>query len=1404
MRFILILFLSLCHGTLLFSQTFWGRTQAGANVDETLGVTGDDSGNTYTTGYFSSNASINGNSLSTSGLTDVFLSKLGPNGQSIWAVKAGGSQSDRGLGIAIDGQGNILVCGFFTGTINFGNGVSLTANANSQDAFVAKYSNAGTVIWARSGGSSGSSDRANAVAVDGQGNVSITGQFSGEASFGSFTLSGQGSTNDVFVVRYDTNGNETWAKKGSGSALDRGLAITTDNSGAVYAAGQFSGDISFDNTYPNSILNALFLIKYSAAGNEEWFRWAGGPNQSIAYGLTSNGTNVYITGDCGASITFLNGMSSDIINSGYTNGVFVAAYSGSGNYLWGTAQGSNSAVSSRGISFRNNQLALAGWHGCTFDGLSAIYGESTFNSLGFKDVWVMRYTANGQFTWGRNFGSRQDEIATSVHLTPDGFEVVTGVFTGSIYFPLAPSAGGNLLNINASAPNSGLTYCNDPAYGQFSKLDGAGSEDGFTGKLINPVRAPMDIFQRFGSGCDLDIPEACINLSGSPIVPSCPEPLIDCPPYQISGYWGMVVGSPIGFGYNVSWTPPGVGNLTINGPTNVSAVLTSSDGCYTTVVDNFADVYPEAQDPLISDNAGFNSLNPNPVPIFLCPDETVDITPTFPSSYTYEWLASAALVSQNGSVITVDTEGFYSLTVNNEFGCTQSVTVLVVLLQVPPIVDPVLVLNAPNDTLTICQGEPFPVTAVDLFTGEALDFLDFDFVWGISPSGGIGGLNPGNGGVQQSGWYTITVDIESEENICTDGIDEYSLTDSVFIVVNPAATASALITGPAASCSNDTITLLIEYDGDITYDFVVIEAFDDSLWVVGAGFYTIMVSNTNEFGCFALTTSSHSVSNVVSPIITSGSEAVICPGDSVLLFTNSPGDITWQGPNGAFANEQSTYVDDEGLYFIEVEYYPGCALVSNTIQVAEYATPFISGSGGVICPGDTLEISIISTSIDDLNWLEPLSGNDTIQYITTPGIYQAEVTSCGITTLVSIEVQLSEFELAIDLVSDEPVCAGDSIQVSATSGYTNYSWTPQASGTAPYFYQPGSVQAQAIDPNGCMLTSNVVNLNFSPIPPPPAFSFIPVCEGETQIITINSPFTVLITDGLGGSLISEGINTIEIPNFSGDTTIYAFVSSAVCSGPFNQSTVVAKLFPADPLLASDEPVCTGTNLELSVLNAEAGVVYTWLTPTGGVLTGSQVSYFVQDLSYEGFYACFADLQGCATDTVAIPVELFETRQVVLPPDTGICSRRVFIIEPDTLFQTYFWQDGSGDSIYVPTESGSYFVQVTDFNGCSSFDQIDVTIVNCDIIVPNVFTPNGDGRNDSWLVFVEEPRFFDVVIYNRWGQIVYESNDYLRFWDGVHYKSDLDCSEGVYFYIIRAVDYENMPFEATGNLTLIRD
>lgn len=1400
------------------AEAQWALKQAGVQNDETRAVAGDNDGNTYTTGYFGSSAAINGINVSGSLLSDVFLSKVGPSGDAIWSTSAFGNGSNQGLDVAVDTDGNVYICGFFSGTINFGGGISLTSSGG-QDMFVAKYSSTGFISWARSGGSSTNADRANALAVDNSGNVYVTGEFSGSANYGSLGLSSLNGTTDVFILKYTSLGSEEWIKKGSGQAVDRGLAIVCDNQGSVYTCGQFDDDITFDNFYDNDIQNALFLIKYSSDGNEEWFRWGGGSGQSIAYDITTDGSSVYLTGDFGPGITFFDtNNQTDALSSGFENSIFIVKYSGSGAYDWGTSAGSDSFLTSRGISFQGGELSIGGWYNCTLQSYSLEYGESTFNSIGYEDAYVARYSANGTFNWARNFGSQTAERLYDVELHPGGKEVAVGSFNDHLVIPLGNDDVEGLSPATVG-PSGNLSYCGDPNYANFGKFDGEGSLDGFTLNVIDPDRAPYDFYMRYGSGCDLSIPELCIDYTLEPIDEECPEEIIDCAPYSVSAInqiaapfeWETNDPWCVGYNYQVDWTPAESGQFQVTEQTNVTATITSEDGCYTNQVSGLVDIYPDPTPALISDSEGVNDQASNPLTVTVCPGTEVTITADYDSNDNFFWTGFCLEDGdelENPLTVTVDGDCFFVANVENEFGCV-STTIIQIEVEInSPIVEPFLDFNTEGDTLLLCDGDNGGAHVLDSITDEIIQTSGFDWSWSMEPSTGITGGSSANFNVVSDGWHIITVEFETEDNPCFDQYS-YSVTDSIYVQMSPVPESFITADWNELICPGDSVEVNLSYNGFLDHniplseDVTVLVESDSTYIITGEGYMTFSSSSVNEFGC----SSSESVVVTLSPvqvpeIIADPAGGVICPGDSIQLITEAQGELTWQGPESSFPDNNLIYVSEPGTYFLEVFFYEGCALVSNSIELVEYSTPFLTGSNAVICEGDSVEIFVNSSSSIDLVWLDPLSGSDSVQVITEPGTYYAEISSCGITVVDSIQVDLNQTELIIEQDSIANYCEGDSILVNVNFPFDEITWMPQGAGTSEYFTESGSVQAMATDTNGCQIVSNALDIFFNELPPSPTFNFEDVCEGGELVLSINSSYDEFFTDADGNNLL-EG-DLVTVASLLSDTTFYAYYSTEFCQGPLDSISISPIEVPGIPVLDSNSPVCTGDNAIFTVVNDDLFSSYFWISPSGQQSEGSEVSFGINDLNDSGPYRCYGVNDGCVGDTASISILIYETIQVNLPPDTAMCLDNGWVIQPNMPFESYFWQDGSTDSIYDPTESGTYTLLATDINGCESVDFIELDLVDCGIDIPNVFTPNGDGFNDEWVIGIERPGFVELIIFNRWGRKVFESNEDRIAWNGVHYKSGEDCSEGTYFFILKARTFDGAFFETSGNIELIRD
>jgi hypothetical protein len=274
----------------------WAKQSGGAGLEMGRGIAVDGSGNCYITGYFDGSATFGSTTFTSSGSYDVFIAKYDAAGNFQWAARAGSSGEDFGRNIAVDGSGNSYITGTFRNLASFGS-TTLTSSGD-EDIFIARYDASGNVLWAKRAGGT-NKDAAFGIAVDGSGNSYITGEFQGNATFGSTTLTSTSSQPDIFIARYDASGNVLWAKQAGGnSSGDYGRNIAVDGSGNSYITGEFEGSASFGNTTLTSSGGVdIFVAKYDASGNVLWAKRAGGNLEERASGIDLDGSgNTYISG----------------------------------------------------------------------------------------------------------------------------------------------------------------------------------------------------------------------------------------------------------------------------------------------------------------------------------------------------------------------------------------------------------------------------------------------------------------------------------------------------------------------------------------------------------------------------------------------------------------------------------------------------------------------------------------------------------------------------------------------------------------------------------------------------------------------------------------------------------------------------------------------------------------------------------------------------------------------------------------------------------------------------------------------------------------------------------------------------------------------------------------------------
>jgi len=237
-----------------------------ANPEDVGGIAVDHDNNLYVTGYFIAETQFGAIVISPIGGQDVYLAKCSSQGNWQWAREFGGSMNEGGLSVNADADNNILVTGFFSSTVDF-DCENLTSSGDAA-IFISKTDSAGNCLWVQQAGGGTGNHYGFAVTTDLHSNCFISGSIVDTCNFGNITLVPGGER--FYVAAYDKNGACQWAVETAGASGDRGVDLTTDGSGNVYAVGEFydGGTHNFGNSSLQGDGFWIFVTKLSTIATE--------------------------------------------------------------------------------------------------------------------------------------------------------------------------------------------------------------------------------------------------------------------------------------------------------------------------------------------------------------------------------------------------------------------------------------------------------------------------------------------------------------------------------------------------------------------------------------------------------------------------------------------------------------------------------------------------------------------------------------------------------------------------------------------------------------------------------------------------------------------------------------------------------------------------------------------------------------------------------------------------------------------------------------------------------------------------------------------------------------------------------------------------------------------------------
>jgi len=957
-------------------------------------------------------------------------------------------------------------------------------------------------------------------------------------------------------------------------------------------------------------------------------------------------------------------------------------------------------------------------------------------------------------------GTDTDTVAVnsnpSATITPQAIAICAGQST-----TLTANAGFNYL-WSTGATTQSISINNNSTYTVTITDNNGCSDDASTSITVNPVPTPA--------------------LQGDTTVCSGDTYALTVPPPNYSSYL---------------WSNGGTTNSIVPSTTGYYVVtVTNASGCTATIGTNF----------FLYSKPSINIMGNDTI----CQGATSILNAGAGAGYTYVW--STGATTQTISVAFPNT---YTVTVTDIHGCKDTSDILFVVNPLPNVVitgDTVTCANQPivlsagstyqqylwnngttDSTITPNVSGIYVVTVTDgngctksdqasvtvnpipVPTVSSVGYYCFGSSVLVNCGSGFNNYLWSNGDSTQNiyvssvGWYAVVV---TDGNGCT-GTDSINITQRNLPVVN--------IGGDPQICLGQTSILNAGagFSGYLWSNGVTTQ----TNAVTTAGTYIVTV--TDAFGCNNQDIFTLTVDPLPTPVITGDSE--ICSGQSGTLNCNS-GYQSYLWSTGA--TTASINVVSSGTYSVTVTDLNGCtAIKTQLFTVNPLPNPVIPGNT-TLCAGST---TTLSPGAGFNNYLWSTGATSSSITASTSGLYQVTVTDAnGCSETASITLTFYPLPTPV-ITGDQTICNGETSTLNAGSGYINYVWSDGSLNQYNNATGSGIYVVTVTDSNNCVGTSppfpltvlfGHANITYS--------SPLEFCEGDSVTLVSDSALTYLWSDGSAGQSITvsgTGQYLVTVLDLNGCPAISSIVTTYQQQHPDLQ-------VHTDSIL-----VCSvGMNFEFTNnSNFEPGSQWLWDFGDGNYSNEISPEHIYDTPGqYLVTYQCISPIGCNGADSIPVTVQF----EPIATADFTISTEvnHIFGIpfqftDASTNATSWNWEFGDGGvgtgqlETHRYSEIKQYFVTltVTNTDGCES-DTTKPLFVS-PVYVPNAFTPDGDGKNDTFYEvgygtgpFQMDVDCYEMLIFNRWGQLVYRTNSPNRPWDGTM-SNGKPAPFGVYVYKI---------------------
>ncbi|MES2513128.1 MAG: choice-of-anchor L domain-containing protein [Bacteroidota bacterium] len=828
--------------------------------------------------------------------------------------------------------------------------------------------------------------------------------------------------------------------------------------------------------------------------------------------------------------------------------------------------------------------------------------------------------------------------------------------------------------------------------------------------------------------------------------------------------------------------PPSAANVTVTpAATTTYTVLSGTGACTATAV---ATVSVGATP----------AINITPSNTTICLGESVGLSSTGTGPFT--WTASSGAAPASAANVTVTPTTTTTYTVLSGTGACTAQAVATVS------VAPTLSINITPSNTTICLGENVALSS----SGSG------PFTWTAS----IGAAPASAANVTVSPTSNTTYTVLSGTGACTaQAVATVSISPALSINVTPSSTI--ICNGQSTILSTSGTAGAGPFAWSSSTGTTPLPTSTVSVSPTTTTTYTVLAGTG---ACTAQAVATVSVSPALNISITP-SVTSICSGASATLTASGATSYSWSQGSTASSivvtpatNTSYTVGGTDGI----------CVSMATAFVNIISFTPTITPSSSYYCLG-VAPVSLTGSGATTYTWTGPSLNTNTGSVVAaTPSvtsIYTVTGETGGCTSTQTISLTVPPVSTITASANNTIICVGGTGSTLTANGASTYTWSPISATTQTLDVNPTTTTTYTVigqSAQGCFEVPAVVTVSVLPSVNPVLVASSPtVCL--TQGIIISAPplpgltYTWQPTNAISGASNTSSI--VAMPPTT-TTVIYTVtISNGVCTG---MDTIQLKVFTAPNIsnftTLNNDTVCVGGCVTFSA-NATGSqpIYYQWYYESG---IGTSSVGIAPEACYPsaGTFSVMSIANNvCGTDTMVKTsfVTVYDMPVLIVYGDTTIN-----IGETAEVFATgglsYSWSPNingtiacvtCSSTVVQPTLTTHYIVVASNSPYCKVQDTVTVTVdINCgDFFVPNVFSPNDDGLNDMINVHGRCISTFNLMIFNRWGEKVFETTTQDNSWDGTFRGKRLDT--GVFVYKADGVSIDGQTFSFKGNITLIR-